>query len=301
MNIYETEGNMKKRIEERHLVGPKGRIFTKIVGDEKNMAPLLVLHGGPGAPHDYLEPLMELADDRQVIFYDQLGCGKSDRPKDFHDWDLDFFVEELAFVRKELALDELHILGQSYGAMLGIAYALEKGERGIRSFVFSGPCLSSKRFIDDQRKHIENLPEDIRKAILSSEEKGTYDSPAYQDAMMAFYRKHVCRMEEWPECLNRAMEKMGEDVYHTMWGPSEFTLTGNLKDVDLTDRLKEIDAPVLLTCGSFDEATPDTTAFYLERFKNARMVIFEDASHEHHLEEEDSYLEIVKTFLRDMD
>jgi proline-specific peptidase len=291
----------EKSVRAFYLEGPKGRIFIKIVGHNERLSPLLVLHGGPGAPHDYLEPLMELADERQVIFYDQLGCGKSDRPSDFHDWDLDFFVEELAFIRKELAIDELHILGQSYGAMLAVSYALKKGQKGLKSFVLSGACLSSKRFIDDQRKHIENLPKDVKEAILISEENADYDSPAYQDAMMVFYRKHVCRMEEWPECLNRAMEKMGEDVYHRMWGPSEFTLTGNLKDVDLTDRLQEIDVPVLLTCGSFDEATPDTTAFYLEQFKNGRMVIFEDASHEHHLEEEASYLKIVATFLKDTD
>jgi proline-specific peptidase len=288
-------------VTEGFIASKEGKIYYKIIGEKTSLPPLLVLHGGPGAPHDYLEPLGKIATDRQVIFYDQLGCGKSERPKNFNGWTLDYFIDELIIVIDALDLDSFHLLGQSYGAMLAVSYHLSKEDHKIVSLILSGACLSSKRFIDDQRAHIDALPNDIKTAIIECEENKTYDDPRYQEAMMVFYQKHVCRMDPWPECLNRAMAGMGNDVYHTMWGPSEFTLTGNLASVDLTPRLKDVNVPVLLTCGAFDEATPATTDDYRKQFKDARMVIFENASHEHHLESEEAYLNILKTFLEDND
>ncbi len=288
-------------VKEGFIPRTEGHVYYKVIGEETEAPPLLVLHGGPGAPHDYLEPLAKLISDRQVIFYDQLGCGKSDRAEDFKGWSLEYFVDELNDVIKHLSLGSLHLLGQSYGAMLAVSYVLFNPEQDIRSLILSGPCLSSKRFIDDQRTYIDALPDDIKDAILTCEASGRYDDPRYLEAMMVFYQKHVCRMDPWPDCLNKAMEGMGEAVYHTMWGPSEFTMNGNLASVDLSDDLGKIDVPVLLTCGAFDEATPSTTAFYRDQFKHAQMVIFEDASHEHHLEAEEDYLRILKTFLKTID
>jgi proline-specific peptidase len=286
-------------MKEGFLKRAEGNVWYGVAGEETGRAPLLVVHGGPGAPHDYLEPLERLSIGRQVIFYDQLGCGNSDRPDGFHGWTLEYFTDELIDVIRMLGLHDVHLLGQSYGAMLAVNAMLKEPSLKVRSLTLSGPCLSSKRFALDQRPHVDALDVVDRQAILEGEKLGVYDSEAYQDALMAFYRKHVCRMDPWPECLERAMAKMGEEVYHTMWGPSEFTLTGNLKDVDLTGRLHEIGAPVLLTCGAFDEATPQTISEYKSLFKDARMVIFEDGSHEHHLEHEEAYLGIVDTFLDD--
>jgi proline iminopeptidase len=278
-----------------------GRVWYGIHDAGASGVPLLVLHGGPGAPHDYLEPLAALADDRPVIFYDQLGCGSSDRPNDPALWTVGHFVEELAQVRAALGLAKVHLLGSSWGSTLAADYLLTRKPKGVVSLIFSGPCLSAQRFVADQRAHLARMPEPVRTAIETCEANGRYDSPDYQEAMMAFYARHVCRLDPWPDCMNRTIEKMGHEVYGHMWGPSEFTMTGTLKDYDCTSRLHEIAQPVLLTCGRYDEATPETTAYYKSLLPHAEMAVIEDASHEHHLEQPEEYLRLVREFLRRME
>lgn len=248
-------------------------------------------------PHDYLEPLEALSDERPVIFYDQLGCGNSDIPEDIALWTVERFVDEFGVVISSLGLKEVHILGQSWGTMLAVDYLLARGSQGIRSLILSGPCISSRRFISDQREYLLLLPEDLQRTIQECEAKGSFSSQAYQDAMMAYYRLHVCRLDPWPDCMNRAMSKLGHGVYEQMWGQSEFTMTGTLFDYDRSDRLSEINVPVLFTCGRHDVCTPSSTAYYRSRLPGSEMIIFEDASHEHHLERTADYLRVVRDFL----
>lgn len=275
-----------------------GKVWYRIVGADQEGIPLLVLHGGPGAPHDYLEPLEALADERPVIFYDQLGCGNSDVPDNDSLWTTERFVEELEVVRKELAPGEVHILGQSWGTMLASEYMITKQPDGVVSLILSSPCLSAKRWEADQRQYLEELSEEEVAVVLACEEIGNFDSPAYQDAMIHYYRLHLCRLDEWPECQDRTFEKMGTNVYNYMWGPSEFSPTGTLKGFDRTADLHEIDLPVLFTCGRYDEASPESTAYYQSLIPGSELVIFEDASHEHHLEKTKEYLSAVRDFLR---
>jgi proline iminopeptidase len=116
--------------------------------------------------------------------------------------------------------------------------------------------------------------------------------------MTAYYQRYLCRLDPWPDCLKRSFAGLGMQVYLTMWGPSEFTCTGTLRQADLTPRLPELSVPTLLTCGRHDEATPATVARYCRLIPGARMQIFEDASHNHHLEQPDAYLAAVRNFLR---
>ena len=116
--------------------------------------------------------------------------------------------------------------------------------------------------------------------------------------MEEFYKLHLCHLEPWPDCMNRAFEKLGHAVYEHMWGPSEFTVTGTLKDYERIDRLKEITIPVLSTCGRYDEATPATTKYYQNALPGSEIAIFEDASHGHHIEKPGGYLQVVRDFLR---
>lgn len=274
-----------------------GRVFYRIVGEDAAGVPLLALHGGPGAPHDYLESLEALADERPVVFYDQLGCGASEKPDDPALYALPRFVEELACVRQALGLSRLHILGQSFGCMLAVDYMLEKRPEGVLSLVLSAPCLSAPRFAADQRANLERMPPDIRETIITAEASGDYDLPAYREAVTAFYKKHLCRLDPWPDCLDRAFEKMGFPVYLRMWGPSEFTVTGTLKDYDRAGDLARIGLPALFTCGRHDEATPETCAFYQSRMPGSKLTVLEDASHMHHLERPGEYLGLVREFL----
>lgn len=276
-------------------------IWFRMDGSRNSGIPLLILHGGPGVPHDYLTPLSALSEDRPVILYDQLGCGNSDKPTDVSLYTLDYFTLELDAVRRALDLKEVHILGQSWGTMLAVHYILTMHPQGVRSLILSAPCLSVTRWHDDQRRYINELPSDIREIIVTSEREGTCDTPEYQEAMMVFYRKHVCRMDPWPECLEKSMEKMAFQVYEHMWGPNEYTITGTLKKFDHAHDLQNITIPTLFTCGRYDEASPESTTYYQSMLPGSRIAIFEDASHSHHLEQETEYLNTVRMFLRSVE
>jgi proline iminopeptidase len=273
-----------------------GKVWYRIAGIEQKRIPLLTVHGGPGFCHDYLEPLQRLADERPVIFYDQLGCGNSERPNDNSLWTVERFVEELGQIRAELGLDQVHILGQSWGTMLTVDYLLTKPQ-GVISAVFSGPAISASRFAGDARAYLTELPPEIQQIISDCESRGEYLSPDYEKAVLEFYKQHLCRLDPWPDCLDRSFGKIGQDVYNYMWGPSEFTPLGILKDFERVPRLREIDLPVLLTCGRYDEATPEATRLYQSQLPKSEMYILEEASHNHHLEQEDEYLQVVRSFL----
>jgi proline iminopeptidase len=274
-----------------------GNIWYGIAGHGSSGIPLLVLHGGPGAPHDYLEPLAELADERPVIFYDQLGCGNSDKPEDASLWVIERFVDEIGLLRDALKLRKVHLLGQSWGSSLAIEYILTKQPAGVMSSVLSGPLVSASRWIEDQKAYLSDLPDDLQDVIRKAELLGNFQSAQYQDAVMRYYKRHVCRLETWPECLNRTLEKLAYPVYLQMWGPSEFTVTGTLKNYERVDALKRITVPALFTCGEYDEATPATTRHYQRQLPGSKIVVLEGASHLHHLEKPQEYLRIVREFL----
>lgn len=273
-----------------------GKVWYRISGYGKEGVPLLVLHGGPGAPHDYLISLEELADQRPVVFYDQLGCGNSDRSEDTSLWTVERFVEELECVRDALKLKEIHLLGQSWGSMLAVEYILRRKPEGIHSLVLSAPFLSTPLWAADQRKLIAQLDPEIQNTIVACEAEGNYASDEYQAAMMSFYQRHLCRLDPWPDNLISTMEKMGLGVYEYMWGPSEFTTTGTLKQADLTRELKNLTLPTLLTCGEYDEATPQTTKFYQSLIPGSEIKIFSNASHEHHYEQKEAYNKLLRNF-----
>jgi proline iminopeptidase len=295
--IMDYEGKNNARVIEGYIPVTGGSIWYKIIGANRKNIPLLVLHGGPGAPHDYLEPLEALSDERPVIFYDQLGCGNSDRPGDLSLWTIERFVNELEQVRTYLGLDKMHLLGQSWGTMLAVDYMLAKKPKDVVSLILSGPCLSLSRFTSDQKAYLLELPEALQRIINEGEASGCFGSREYQDAMMTYYSIHMCRLDPSPDCMNRTMEKMGYEVYEQMWGPSEFTITGTLKGYERADRLKEISVPTLFTCGRYDEATPSTTAYYHSLLPGSEIAIFEDASHQHHLEKAEEYLKVVRNFI----
>ncbi|MCK9554432.1 proline iminopeptidase-family hydrolase [bacterium] len=274
-----------------------GKVWYKIEGAGKKGIPLLTLHGGPGATHDYLEPLEKLADERPVIFYDQLGGGNSERPKNNSLWTVERFVGELKQVREMLRLKKVHLLGVSWGTMLAARYIIDLKPEGVVSLILSGPALNAERFASDARSYLSELSEKDRAVIAESEAKGRYDSREYADAMMNFYRLHVCRLDPWPGCLNRTFEKMGADVYNYMWGPSEFTVTGTLKGFDVTDKLKDISIPVLFTCGRYDEASPSATEYYHRLLPGSEIHIFEDASHIHISEKTGEFISVARDFL----
>lgn len=284
-------------MKEGKIAVPGGNVWYSIYGEGAG-TPLLTLHGGPGFTSDRLRTLRPIGDERPVILYDQLGAGNSDRPDDMSLWHVDRFVEELACVREALGLEEVHLLGHSWGTMLAASYLLTK-PAGVKSVIFSSPCLSAPRWAADQAAYIKELPEDVQEVIARCESTGTTDSQEYQDAMKLYYKLHLCRLDQdqIPEEYRNTSAKANLTVYNAMWGPSEFCATGNLKDYDVTPRLHELDLPTLFLCGRYDEATPETLAYYNSLVPGAKMHVFEESAHAAYLEQNEEYLRVVREFL----
>jgi proline iminopeptidase len=278
---------------------PGGRVWCRTVGSGPGL-PLLVLHGGPGFTCEYLDPLAELGDERAVVLFDQLGCGRSDRPSDPALWTVDRFVDEVACVRRALGLDRIHLLGQSWGSMLAVDAVLA-GATGIASLILASPPLSIPLWMADAGRLRAQLPPDVQLALTRHEASGYTACPEYRAASLEYSRRFICRADPWPDAYERSFVGEGEEVYHTMWGPNEFTVTGTLAGYDRTDRLPSIDIPTLLTCGRFDEATPESTEVYAGLIPGSRTAIFERSAHCAHLEEKEAYLSEVRSFLAEMD
>ena len=277
------------------------RVWYRIVGEPDQPAPgkfpLLVLHGGPGGSHNGLQPLEALAQSgRPVVFYDQLGGGNSDRPDDPTLWNIDLFVEEVGAVRRELGLQRVHLLGHSWGAMLALSYALMQPS-GLLSLVLVGGLASSPLHSAEVDKLREQLPAEVQEVLSHHEEAGTTEDPAYEEAMMAFFARHLCRLDPWPEYLLEGLEQINPQVYQTMWGPDELHPTGNLKDWDVSQRLGEIRMPTLLLSGRYDLCTPVDQEVLRDGIPGSEWVLFEDSSHFPHDEEPERFLEVLDGFL----
>ncbi len=268
-----------------------GSIWFRLVGGGE-APPVVTLHGGPGYPSASLEPLEALASDRQVVFYDQLGCGNSDRPEDASLWTVERFVDELGRLLRHLDIDDAHLLGHSWGTMLAVDFYLAHPD-AVRSLVLVSPALSAPRWSADCERLISRLPPDLRAIHADPDATGQ----EIERLNTEFKRRHIFRPDEEHEARRKAGAGFGELVYNTMWGPNEFTPTGSLKEYDRTDDLAEIGVPVLYLCGRHDEATPESTHFYASLTPNARVKVFEDSAHFSPLEETDEFMDTVARFL----
>src|SRR5258708_40142874 len=184
----------------------------------------MILHGGPGVPHDYLENLESLASDtRRVVFYDQLGCGRSDQPDDPSLWRVSRFAHELATVRQELGLDQVHILGQSWGGMLAIEYALRQPQ-GLVSLILANTTSSIPMWVAEANRLRADLPAEVNATLLRHEEAATTNDHSYPDALNVYYARHVCRVTPMPDFVQRALYQPCF-LYNYMNGPNQFPPT----------------------------------------------------------------------------
>jgi proline-specific peptidase len=278
-------------------------VWFRVVGADASAShpPLLCLHGGPGAPSDYLEPFGDLATTgREVVFYDQLGCGNSGiaSPHDPAMWTTDLFVEEIDAVRTALGLDRVHLLGQSWGGMLAMQYALTQ-PAGVLSLVIESSPASMTQWVSEANRLRSFLPADVEATLRRHEADGTTDDPGYEEAMMAYYRRHLCRLDPWPDYVQRTFDKLAanSEVYNVMNGPSEFHVTGLLKDWDIVGRLGEIEVSTLVMSGRHDEATPTIAETVHNGIAGSEWVLFEESSHMCHAEERERCMEVVGEFL----
>ena len=275
---------------------PGGRVDYWMFGSGTK-TPLVVVHGGPGFPHNYLLPLKKLAVDRTVVFYDQLDCGTSERPKSSDAWRVTRFVDELLTLCKTLGIAKAHLLGHSWGAVVALECAF--GTRLASSLILASPCISIPRWIADSKQLRAELDDESQAALDEADVSGDYDTPPATRAVKEYYRRFVYGVHRFEDLIAQSEAGFGVECYHAMWGPTEFQLTGVLADYDGTEKLRCLKLPVLYTCGRFDEATPETTRWYTERTPGAKLRVFQLSAHMPHLSETDEYVCAVKKFIED--
>ena len=259
--------------------------------------PVLALHGGPGLPHDSLEPLADLArTGRPVVFYDQLGCGGSARTRDPDPWSVDLFLRELAMVRRDLGLDAVHLLGHSWGGLLAMEHALEADKRPA-SLILVGAVAVGRMVFECRQRFYEKLPPHAREAIHKHESAGTFDDPEYANAMDLFYRRYACRLDPWPGWLNRALSKMDVGSNAAMWGPPNAPEPGPLATWDLRPRLGGISAPTLVVAGRYDGMAAGQEQEIQAGIPNAELALFEESSHYPFAEERGRFFSTLDDFL----
>lgn len=270
--------------------------WYRIVG-EGGGVPLVLLHGGPGSTHLGLSMLEPLADERPVVFYDQVGCGNSSQPSDPSLWTVELFVAELANLREALDLERIHLLGHSWGGQLALEYVLGQPS-GLESLVLSSTLSSARLWEAEALRLRAELPAEVLTVLERHETAGTVHDPEYQEATKEYYRRHVCRLDPWPPIVEEMHRVSRKEVYETMWGPNEMRPTGVLADWEVTPRLGEITTPALVLCGRYDEATPrqaETIANGLG--DECELVVFEHSAHLTPIEETERYLATVRAFL----
>lgn len=276
-----------------------GKIWYRIdgVGDK---TPLVLLHGGPGSSSFYLEPLRLLSEDRPVIFIDQLGCGRSTRISDTTLMTIEKNVEQLEQVRKALKLDRFYLYGHSWGTMLGMDYYL-KYPKGIQALLFASPLFSTKIWTQDADTLISKLPIKYQVAIRESEKQKNYTSESYQNAVKAYYKSYLQRSESRKSQKDTSDMFFGENIYTFMWGPSEFTATGNLLNYDRIKNLPKIKVPTLLTAGEFDEARPISVKYFQSLIPGAQFQLIPHAGHVTMADQPSENNKVLREFLRKMD
>jgi len=285
--------------------------WYRITGDFESGAaagkvPLVVLHGGPGVPHDYTLRIARLAErGRPVVHYDQLGCGRSthlpEKGADF--WGVPLFLDELDNLLTALGIDGAYdVLGQSWGGMLAAEHAVRR-PAGLRAMVIANSPASMELWLAEANRLREELPPEVQATLLAHETAGTTNSKQYREAEKAFYDKHVCRVVPNPPEVAASFVALDEDptVYRTMNGPSEFHVIGTMKTWTVIDRLDRVVAPTLLVNGRYDEATPACVQPFADRIQDVRWEVFENSSHLPHVEEEERYLQVVGAFLDSCD
>ncbi len=292
-------------IREGYMPFLEYKTYYRVVGKNTgNKKPLVLLHGGPGSTHNYFEVLDRIAeeDGRQLVMYDQIGCGNSYVENRPDLWNSKVWIEELIELRKHLGLDEIHLLGQSWGGMQTLEYVCNYKPEGLKSIILSSTLPASWLWAEEAQRMIAQMPQDMQDAIKKATESGDYSSPEYQAAEAEYMRLHCAGevTENDPECLRRP-KKAGRESYVVGWGPNEFTPLGTLKDYDVIDQLGDIKEPALIINGGNDLCTPYVAKFMYDRIPNSEWELFRTCRHMCFVEDNDHYVEVLKKWMNKND
>jgi len=259
---------------------------------------LFCLNGGPGLPCDYVrDSHSRLAGDRyRVVAYDQLGCGSSDRPDDDSLWTLERYVEEVEIVRTTLGLGKVHLLGQSWGAWLGIEYALSHLD-DFKTLILANGAANIPHALGEIERLRSALGAETVAMMQRHEADGTLDHPEYKGALEILNHRHLCRLQTWPEALMRSVSNANPAPYKAIQGPNEFYFTGSIKDWNRVDQLHRITQPALVTCGHHDVLPPSCSRLMHQALPDSRIVVFAHSAHLPFWEEPEAYFKVLQSFL----
>lgn len=288
--------------------GKPCKTWYKVVGDlddPKHKRPLVVLHGGPGSCHCYLLPVAKVWETHSipVVLYDQIGNGKSthlpEKNGDESFWTEELFRNELENLLRQLKIDDDYdLIGQSWGGMLGAAFATYQ-PKGLKRLIITNSPASMDLWVKSSNKLRLTLPEDVQATLSKHEEAGTTDNKEYEEATQVFYQRHLCRVDPWPKELVESFEVMAQDttVYMTMNGPNEFYIVGSLKTWSVIDRLHNITVPTLVINGRYDGAQDEAVLPFFNNISKCRWVRFDSSSHLPQFEEPERFFEVLGEFL----
>jgi len=283
---------------EAFLTTDNGKIWYTVTGSGKGI-PVVLLHGGPGYASNYLKPFEELGNDRQVIRYDQLGSGKSDRITDTALFTIRHFVDDMELLRQHLGIDKWHLFGHSWGTIMAMEYYKLYPEH-VASITFGSAALNLLTWQNHARELLLTLPQDLQDAIKNAEMTGNYGDSLYQVANNLFMGTYMVRNPVMAE-MDSMMSTMNNEMYLYMQGPSEFTITGTLKDYDATPYLPHIKVPTLFTVGEFDEAGPEVIKSYADKVHGSQYMVLPGAAHITMWDARDENVRVVREFLNYVD
>lgn len=287
---------------------PKGKfnVWTKRIGNNPQIK-LLLLNGGPGLTHEYFECFENFlpAEGIEFIYYDQLGCGNSDNPKDTTLWDLSRFVEEVEQVRIALNLnkDNFYLLGHSWGGILAAQYAL-KYQSNLKGLIIAHMMMSCPDYGKYAQEVLaKQMNPQVLDTIRKLEAKGDFSNPKYMELLMPnFYAEHILRMpvKEWPEPVTRSFGKINSSLYVTMQGPSEFGIAGNLAKWDITKELKKITVPTLSIGAKYDTMDPEHMKWVSQQVQHGTYLYCEKGSHMSLYDDQQTYFKGLIKFLKEV-
>lgn len=259
---------------------------------------LFCLNGGPGLPCDYVRDAHSWLADKgyRVVAFDQLGCGKSDRPDNPALWTIERYVEEVETVRKALDLGVVHLYGQSWGTWLGMEYALTYPDT-IKTLTLADGAGDIPHLVSELHRLRQALGPETEAMMQRHEAEGTLDHQEYQGAITVLNYRHVCRLDVWPDAVNRSLSDWNMGPYNAIQGPNEFCYTGSIKDKNWLPELHRVTQPALVLCGLHDELTPACSMKIHDALPNSQIKVFKNSSHLPMWEEPKAYFETLLAFL----
>lgn len=267
---------------EWHIPVSGGRIYVRVNGDLKSRrAPVVLIHGGPGASHAYLLAAVQLASDRAVILYDQLDSGLSDHPGDPANWTVERFASELGAIRAALGLSRLHLVGHSWGSAIALKYAAQRPS-GLVSLTLGSPFVSARSWVASLQSRLATLSQPQQTAITRHDAGEAIDDHDYRNAISVFNSRFVARHPE-PAYITAYRRRIGvkdnDALAETMFGPGDIAVTGTLRNYDSEPLLSSVQAPTLVLCGQYDEMTPLIAFRLSHHLPRRRIATIPEAGH----------------------